>query len=104
MKIWPLSDIMHSDLMVPELACDVMSYLRGYTAPSVEMALAVIHIVQNTPHRVSRHLAVVINVGAPARRLYLDYPDTDEWLRLERATAVENPYTGGAWVHVDALH
>lgn len=100
MRYWPLSTIAASPLMpawyVPELC-------RAYDHPGLsEGAMVACNQVAGQTRPVETPLIIVHSVGAPLRRVYLEYPDFESWARLERGGFVATEDTFG--FVIDALH
>lgn len=102
MNYWPLSVIRSSPLTPPEHAWELSRvYETMFLTEAAFRACAV--IAQQTKPMKSPNLVIIESVNAPARRAYSGYPDTEEWLRLERGGVVEGS-NGMLHVIIDALH
>lgn len=102
MNYWPMSTIKSSPLMPPMFAWELFRvYATVNLSPHAFQACG--DVARNTRPTNSPHLAIIESVNAPARYIYTDYPDCDEWPQLERGGVVEAS-NGMLHVIIDALH
>lgn len=101
MRYWPLSVIALSPLLPPVY---VPELFRAYQDPrlSQEAVIACNQVMELTPH-VETPLVIVHSVKSPSRRVYLEYPQFEDWMRLERGGFVDTPGDGTYFI-IDALH
>jgi hypothetical protein len=101
MNYWPLSMLRESPLMPPEYVWELQ---RFYThPPSGPVFYACLNVAQNTVPLEMPGLAIVESVGAPNRLIFTEYPNWEQWARLERAGAFQND-AGYLFVMMDSLH
>jgi len=100
MKFWPLSTIVHA--LTPGPYAIEWVHAGSY-APSPAAYHAAVDAVQRVPGIEAPNLVIIESIGAPARRVYTEYPEFDEWLRLERISFMESD-SGFTFGMVDALH
>lgn len=102
MKYWPMSIVKSSPLMPPVFAWELFRvYETCYLSAPAFQACG--DVAQQTQPASMPNLAVVESIGAPARQLYTNYPDWEEWSRLERGGVFEAS-NGVLHVIIDALH
>ncbi len=101
MKFWPLSVIAASPLVPPAYAHEVSRIATHL--PSEGAFYACIDVARRTEPVNAPGLVIVESIGAPQRRVYTEYPEWDEWFRLERG-AVMQAQDGFMFVHFDGLH
>lgn len=90
MIYWPLSHIAHSPLLAGPYALE----LQGADPKkplSQRAAEAAFGVASETPSVELLSTAVVENPGTSHHYLFTDYPDSHEWLRLERAGITIKP-------------
>lgn len=101
MKHWPLSVVAQSPSMpaafLPEFR---QVYATCYLSWGAFHACGI--VADHTPPREAPNLTIVRSVGAPARRVYTDYPTWEEWSQLERGGVFE--HCNELIVLVDGLH
>lgn len=100
MRYWPLSVIAQSPLVPSAFVAELRDFCLKM--PSQGAFYAAMAVAGHTEPVEAPNLVVIQSIGAPNRRAYVDYPELDEWLNLERATVMEN--NGYAFVLMDALH
>lgn len=100
MKYWPLSVIAQSPLMLGAYVDEINRFYK--TLPSQGAYYACIDVARHTQPVDAPNMSIVGSIGAPDRRVYVNYPDSAEWLKLERATVMED--NGYMFILVDALH
>jgi len=100
MKFWPATEIMRC--MHPKFVAELEHASHTPTMLSPRALAACGQATQQITPIETSNLVTVYNVGAPARRTYLDYPEWEEWRDLERAGIVEDG--GVLFFMVDALH
>lgn len=103
MNYWPLSTIATSSLCEhPEFRRELADVYRTcYLTPAVFNTCG--YIARNTVPQKQINLVIVESVDAPARQLYVGYPNWEEWSRLERGAIIEAS-NGMLHVIIDALH
>lgn len=100
MRYWPLSIIRDSPLMAPAYA---MELYGAMDAPYISQgALIACNEVSNHTRHIETSLVIVHGTDAPMRRVYIRYPEFDEWMRLERGGFIATDESFG--FVVDALH
>lgn len=87
MKVWPLSVLKESPLMPPQYAWEVARFYQHL--PSEGCFYACLAVARQTPPVEMPGLVAIETVGAPIHFMYTEYPDWEEWSRLERAFAAE---------------
>lgn len=102
MKYWPLSLIAESPLLPPAYFMEVTD--AGRTCNMSRGAfLACGDVAMRTAPVDAPNMVVMESPGAPARRVYVRFPECEEWLRLERGGVVAGD-DGLLHVLIDALH
>lgn len=106
MKHWGLSVIAESPLLAGAYAVEVQQSMKTGRMLSQATFLACSAVAVHTPGQEAPSLAIVHSEGAPPRRVYLRYPELNEWFRLERGSlTAEDAGPDTLWlVMVDALH
>jgi len=101
MRFWPISVIATSPMLPlayrPEID-NICNALPGRGA-----FYACIDVAMHTQAVEAPTLHLVRNIGSQTRRLYIGYPDTEAWLRLERACVMQDD-SGETSVFIDALN
>lgn len=100
-RFWPLSVIQSSPLLPQNYAWELSRFYRE--VPSQGAYYAAMEVARRTPALEASHLVVIQSVGTPERRAYKDYPNDDEWSRLERTVVCETD-DGCMFMLMDALH
>jgi hypothetical protein len=100
MKYWGLSHIVNNPALPPAYSTELANLHR--VAPSEAAYYAAIGVCERMPAIEAPNLVIIETLGAPNRRMFTDYPDLTEWLRLERAAVMEND--GFTFMLLDALH
>jgi len=99
-RYFPLSTIAQSPLMSPVYAWEVANAYHTSQLSRGAMHACGYVIEHTKPHETP--LVIIESVGTPMRRVYIDYPETEAWLALERGGFVlTNEFFGFV---VDALH
>lgn len=101
-KYWPFSTIKNSPLLPPVYAWDASRIYNRHQF-SFPFMVACTDVARQTAPIDMPGLAIVESVGAPARRIYLCYPEFEEWMQLERGGVVLGS-DGMLGVIVDGLH
>lgn len=104
MKCWPLSAITTSHLMPWRFAPDfyrVQVQHGDFMPPAAVQACGDVAL-QTIPVDMP-NLGIVDSEGSPPRRIYFDYPNFDEWMKLERECVVQGD-SGMLFLIIDALH
>ncbi len=100
-RYWPLSTIARSPLMHPtyaaEVRCATLNLRISDGALYASSDVAMRTVTGKTP------LAIVESTDAPPRRVYTEYPEFDDWFRLERGGFVQSE-KGFFVMVIDALH
>lgn len=100
MRYWPLSVIAQSPMLPPVYGPELY---RAYYDPRISQgALVACNQVAGHTRPVETPLVIIHSVGAPMRRVYTEYPEFDDWLRLERGGFIATDDTFG--FVIDALH
>jgi hypothetical protein len=100
MKFWPLSVIAANPLVPPAYAQELRDF--NYHMPSQGAYWVAVEVASRTQPVQAPNLAVIGVVDGSARRIYLDYPNWDEWFYLERSTVIDD--NGYVFILMDALH
>lgn len=106
MKYWPMTVLAYSPLLPAAYAPEVQQMTQRYVpgAPSMGAYLACVDVARRTPGIEAPNLAFIEHPGcAMTRRIFLDYPNDEEWLRMERSVLVEDDVGFTFW-QLDALH
>lgn len=77
---WPTSAVMHR--LEPRQKVEIMNFGASW------QTMRACHAVTNKIPACTS-LAIVASKGAEPRRVYLSYPDYDQWMALERGGFVE---------------
>lgn len=101
MRYWPLSIVAHSPLLPPAYAGEV--HRACATAAMSHGAFMACSDVAAHTRAVETSLVIIESVNAPMRRVYSEYPNFDEWIRLERGGFIQNDQGFFGFV-LDALH
>lgn len=100
MRYYPLSVIAQSPLTPPEFAWELSQvYRTAYLSPDAFRACS--YVARDTAP-LNTPLVIIESVNAPMRRAYTDFPDFEDWLRLERGGFVMTDDFFG--LMIDALH
>jgi hypothetical protein len=99
-KMWPISIVAESPQMPAAYAWEVRQI---YSRPPSEAAYYACVGVARGTQAIDTGLVIIESADAPVRRAYLDYPEWDEWLRLERGGVVQ-AINGDIFVIIDCLH
>lgn len=103
MNYWPLSVIAQSPLAQHPGFAHELSRVYATLCLSPAAFHACGEIARYTTPLKIAHLAVIESTNAAARHVYTDYPDWEEWSRLERGGVIEAS-NGMLHVIIDALH
>lgn len=101
MRYWPLSTLAASPVMPSWFLPELLYGPDHMITPAAAHACG--HIAMSTPAVVAPKLCMVENEGSYFRRLYTDYPNIEEWLRLERRCVVQFK-DGQLMLFCDGLH
>ena len=101
MRYWPLSVIATSPLLPEAYAHEVHQF--NHRLPSQGAYLACVDVARRTQAVEAPNLVVIESLGAPACRMFTDYPTDEEWLRLERTTVLENE-AGDIMMIMEGIH
>lgn len=101
MRYWPISMIARSSLLPAAYAPEIARF--NVAMPSEGAFYACFDVARRTPAIDAPNTVVIETIGAPQRCAYVDFPDTDEWLKLERINVMETK-DGYLFVSVAALH
>lgn len=101
MKYWPFSVIKQSPLMPPAFAWELSGFHKRI--PSEMAFQACLNVARHTTPMDAPSLLIIESTDAPLRYMYADYPEIDEWLRLERA-GVHQDKNGYLFMTMEALH
>jgi hypothetical protein len=106
MKHWGLSVIAGSPLLAGVYAVELQQSMKTGRMLSQATFSACSAVAAYTPAQEAPSLAIVHSEGAPPRRVYLRYPELNEWPRLERGSlTAEDAGPDILWhIVVDALH
>jgi hypothetical protein len=101
MRYWPTSVIAQNPTLHPLAVVELMA--AGPNKPlSMHAMAACCDVAGHTPTQ-DTNLFLIETVGCSFRRMYLDYPDFEDWFRLERGGFVDTEIAGFGYV-LDALH
>ena len=101
MRFWPLHVMACNPLLAAPYQLELQNfYLRTMSKPAYH---ATIDAARQTPAVDAPNLVIIETEGTNPRRMYVEYPEIDEWLRLERTCVMEND-VGYAFIHTEALH
>lgn len=101
MKFWPASVIASSPLVPPGYALEINQL--EHRLPSEGAYRAAVDVARRTRPINAPNMVVIETVEGRARRVYTAFPETDEWLRLERGGMIETN-EGFMFYMVDGLH
>ncbi len=106
MRYWSMSTLAQSPLMAPCFMAELMDALRTGREISNAAFIAYGDVAAHTVPVDAPNLVIVHGEDAPPRRVYLRYPELNEWFRLERGGLTAEDATDGTLWHVmvDALH
>lgn len=71
--------------------------------PSQGAYYACIDVAQNTAPLRTPNLVFIESEGTPVRRMYTDYPEWEEWSRLEQGGVVQGD-NGVICIIIDGMH
>jgi hypothetical protein len=100
MRYWGLSHIVSSPALPPAYAAELRDFY--YAPPSRAAYYAALGVCKDLPAVEAPNIVIVESIGAPNRRMFIDYPTLTEWLRLERTAVME--HDGYTFMLMDALH
>lgn len=100
MRYYPLSVVAQSPLL-PAVHAYEVAQVYNTACLSQGAMLACNYVISNTVP-CETPLVIVESVGAPMRRIYTEYPDFEDWIRLERGGFVVTDEFFG--LMIDALH
>ncbi len=100
MRYWPLSVLKESSLMPAAYAWELTRFYQHL--PSRAAFEACLDVARQTPSA-ETGLLIIESVNAPMRYVYGDYPEFDDWFRLERAGVFQTE-DGYLFMTIDALH
>lgn len=101
MRYWPTSVVMHNPTLHPFAVVELKAV--GPNKPLSYHAMAACCDVASRTPTPDTNLFLIETPGIGFRRMYLDYPDFEDWLRLERGGFVYTEIAGFGYV-MDALH
>jgi hypothetical protein len=99
-RYWPWSVIVESPLMPAQCVWELKDILKR--SPS-RMAYQAVFSVARETTPIDGRLVVIETTGAPNVRAYADYPEFDEWIRLERCGMIQAS-DGMFAIFIDVLH
>jgi hypothetical protein len=101
MRYWPTSVIAQNPALHPAAVVELLTVTNAMRLTPHTMA-ACCEVAGRTPSR-DTNLFFIETRGCSFRRMYLDYPDFEDWFRLERGGFVDTEIAGFGYV-LDALH
>lgn len=101
MRYWQTSLFTSNPTLHPLAVRELAAVGRGKPISPYTMATCC-EIASRTPTP-DTNLFLIETQGCSFRRMYLNYPDFDDWFRLERGGFVDTEIAGFGYV-LDALH
>lgn len=98
-----MSIIATSPLMPGAYAWELQTKVAAGYQPSIGTGFACWDVARQTPDVRMPHLAIIEGPDASPRYIYTDYPDFEEWARLEQGCIIEGD-NGNIYTIVDRQH
>lgn len=102
MNYWPLA-LFHSSPYMPAVFELELRELPRTTHLSRLAHQACLEVANRTAPLEINTLVISINVGGAANQLFIDYPEPEHWLRLERVGMIQEP-DGAVYMMLSNLH